>query len=66
MKKITEHQQVRNALYNFGERKVKRELFQLAQLRKKADYDPFCDLTPADVDNAINHMESIFENLKFE
>lgn len=56
--KISEHQQVRNALYNFGEQRVKRELFQLAQLRKKADYDPFHDLTPTDVNDAINHMEN--------
>ena len=64
--KVSEHLQVRNALYNFGEKRMKKELSQLAGLRQKADYDPFIDLTPTDVSNAIYHMEQIFNHLKFE
>lgn len=64
--RISEHGQVRNALYNFGEKVISDELSKLASLRKKADYDPFRDLTPEDVSNAIHHMEKIFSHLKFE
>ena len=64
--RISEHQQVRNALYNFGEKRMKDELVQLARLRKKADYNPFMDLTPDEVSEAILHMERIFSHLKFE
>ena len=64
--KVSEHLQVRNALYNFGEKRMKKELSQLAGLRQKADYDPFIDLTPTDVSNAIYHMEQNFNHLKFE
>lgn len=64
--RISEHQQVRNALYNFGEKRMKDELAQLAVLRKKADYHPFLDLTPNDVSQAVKHMEKIFNHLKFE
>ncbi len=63
---ISEHLQVRNALYNFGEKRIKNELKKLSFLRKKADYDPYNDLTLNDVSNAINHMETIFNNLNFE
>lgn len=64
--RISEHLQVRNALFNFGERRIKEELVKLAGLRKKADYDPFMDLTHNDVSDAIHHMEMIFSHLKFE
>ena len=63
---ISEHLQVRNALYNFGEDFVSWQLLKLSNLRKKADYDPYRDLTPEDVSNAIDHMELIFNQLKFE
>ena len=63
---ISEHLQVRNALYNFGEKRIKNELKKLSFLRKKADYDPYNDLTLNDVSNASNHMETIFNNLNFE
>lgn len=63
--KISEHLQVRNALYNFGEKLVRKDMTKLAILRKKADYDPFCDLTPTDVSNAIDYMEKIFNHLEF-
>ena len=64
--RISEHLQVRNALYNFGEKQVKYELSKLANLRQKADYDPFRNLTSQDVSNAIQHMEKIFNTLKFQ
>lgn len=63
---ISEHKQVRNALSNFGEGIVSYDLSKLAKLRKKADYEPFQDLTPNDVSNAISHMGRIFNHLKFE
>lgn len=64
--RISEHEQVRNALYNFGEKRMTSELFKMARLRKKADYDPFADLTPDEVSDAVHHMERIFNSLKFE
>lgn len=64
--RISEHLQVRNALHNFGEKRVSYELTKLANLRKKADYEPYKDLTPQDISNAINHMEKIFNHLKFD
>ncbi len=63
---IGEHKQVRDALYNFGEPNMKTELQDLAILRRKADYDPFLDIEPKEVENAIHHMEKIFNHLKFE
>lgn len=63
---ISEHKQVRNALYNYGEKKIKTELSKLASLRKKADYDPFRDITPNEVRDAITHMKKIFNNLTFK
>lgn len=64
--RISEHLQVRNALYNFGEKRMRNELKKLANLRKKADYNPFSDLTPEDVSNALTYMENIFTHLTFE
>ena len=49
---ISEHKQVRNALYNFGEKKVKSDLVKLSALRKKADYEPFKDISPDEVNEA--------------
>ena len=66
MKKSFHHKQVRNALYNFGEKKVKSDLVKLSALRKKADYEPFKDISPDEVNEAIEHMENIFNCLKFE
>ena len=62
---ISEHKQVRIALSNFGENNTKVELQNLATLRQKADYDPLVDITPKEVNDAIHHMEKIFNNLKF-
>ena len=61
-----EHKQVRNALYDFGEEEIQNELIDLAALRKKADYEPFADISQKEVNDAINHMEEIFKHLKFE
>ena len=64
--RISEHLQIRNALYNFGEKRVRSDLTKLASLRKKADYNPFVDLTPKDVSDAIGYMNSIFNHLEFD
>ncbi|MBE6502655.1 MAG: hypothetical protein E7Z79_09495 [Methanobrevibacter thaueri] len=61
-----EHKQVRNALYDFGEEDSKTSLKKLAELRNKADYHPDTKLTSKDLTHAINHMEKIFNNLKFD
>ena len=63
---ISEHKQVRNALYNLGEKNTESELGKLASLRRKADYEPFIDITPTEVQDAISHMEKIFNNLTFQ
>lgn len=63
---ISEHKQVRNALYNYGEKKIKTELSKLASLRRKADYEPFIYITPTEVQDAISHMKKIFNNLTFQ
>ena len=64
--RISEHVQVRNALKDFGKKTIGYKLSKLSELRKKADYDPYVDLTPNDVSDAVNHMEQIFNCLKFE
>lgn len=63
---IGEHKQIRDALYDFGERNMKSELQNLATLRKIADYNPFQDIMPREVIKAIEHMKKIFNHLKFE
>lgn len=65
-KKISKHRQIRNALYNFNEHQMGSKLDQLFDLRFKADYEPFIDITPEEVENAMENMEYIFNNLKFE
>ena len=64
--RISEHVQVRNALKDFSKKTIGYKLSKLSELRKKADYDPYVDLTPNDVSDAVNHMEQIFNCLKFE
>lgn len=64
--RIGEHKQIREALKDFGEKNMKTKLNDLFKLRKKADYNPFMDITPEEVTNAIHHMEKIFNHLKFE
>lgn len=63
--KISEHKQVRNALFQFGEKKMEEKLNKLAFLRKKADYEPFTDISQNEVDTAIKNMKLIFNQLKF-
>ena len=46
---ISEHKQVRRALFNFGKTSTGHELSKLASLRKKADYEPFIDITAVEV-----------------
>ena len=65
-RKDGEHKQVRDALFDFGEEKTKTELTKLSKLRKKADYNPSAEISKKEVDDAINHMEKIFKQLKFE
>lgn len=65
-KQIGEHKQVREALRIFGEKNIQSELNDLFDLRIKADYEPFIDITPEEVSDAIHHMEKIFNHLKFE
>lgn len=62
--KVSEHLQVRNALFNFGEKNMELNLSKLARLRKTADYDPFRDLTPENVSDAIGYMKNIFGHLE--
>lgn len=64
--RIGEHKQVREALKDFGEKNMKTELYNLFKLRQKADYNPFIDITSQDLNDAIHHMEKIFDHLKFE
>ncbi|MBQ6099375.1 MAG: hypothetical protein IJL02_05875 [Methanobrevibacter sp.] len=63
---ISEHLQVRNALFNFGEKNMELNLSKLSKLRKTADYDPFRDLTQKDVSDAVEYMKRIFSHLKFD
>ena len=65
-KRMGEHKQVRTALYRFGEEKIKKELSDLATLRKKADYNPFNNISSKEVNQAIEHMEKIFGHLEFQ
>ncbi len=59
-----EHKQVREALKMFGEKNMQSELLDLFMLRRKADYEPFIDITPEEVKDAIHHMEKIINHLK--
>ena len=63
---ITEHAQARIALKKYGEEYLGNYLKKLAELRNKADYYPYDDLTSSDVDKAIGYMESIFQGLNFD
>lgn len=63
---ISEHKQLRDALYDYGEIYIKSKLFQLSNLRKKADYEPFIDITPKEVTDSITHMKNIINKLEFD
>lgn len=64
--KTSQHKQVRNALNHFNEKQIGTLLNKLFDLRHKADYDPFIDITPEEVTTAIHNMEKIFNHLKFD
>ena len=64
--RIGEHKQVREALHEFGEETIRSELKDLFDLRRKADYEPFIDIDSKEVNDAIHHMEKIFNHLKFK
>lgn len=63
--KISKHKQIRNALSNYDELKISSELQDLFNLRFKADYEPFVDISDDEVDDALYHMKYIFNHLKF-
>ncbi|MBR1610408.1 MAG: hypothetical protein IJ672_02820, partial [Methanobrevibacter sp.] len=66
-KVISEHKQVRMALSeNYNQEDLGYILGKLASLRKKADYEPFVDITNKEVSDAIGHMEKIITTLKFQ
>ena len=52
-KKISKHRQIRNALYNFNEPKMGSKLDKLFDLRFKADYMPFTEITPEEIEESI-------------
>ena len=62
---ITEHKQVRLALKEKGLETISSELFDLFNLRKKADYDPLMDISPDELSDAMESMELIFTKLTF-
>ena len=65
--RISEHKQIRTALIRlFNQENVGNHLNDLASLRRKADYDPFVDIEPKEVENAIRHMEKIITTLEFD
>ena len=62
---ITEHKQVRDKLEDINQHSVESMLYTLFDLRKKADYDPFQDISEEELDDAMYLMEKIFETLNF-
>lgn len=62
---ITEHIQVQHKLADVNQYSVKNKLYELFDLRKKADYHPFYDISKDELDDAVYLMEQIFKTLKF-
>lgn len=62
---ITEHKQVRDTLKEKNFSAISYELADLAILRKKADYDPFLDISDDELSDAMESMRIIFEKLSF-
>lgn len=62
---ITGHKQVRDALKEKNFSAISYELADLAILRKKADYDPFLDISDDELSDAMESMGIIFEKLSF-
>lgn len=63
---VTEHRQVREGLKNKGKYNASQDLYKLHKLRKKADYKILTPLSEEDTKNAMDYMENIFDELKFE
>ncbi len=62
---ITEHRQVQYELAKVNLHSVRNKLYELFDLRKKADYDPFYDISEDELDDAMYLMDQIFIALKF-
>lgn len=63
---ITEHKQIRLKLKEINQIEISNNLFNLFGLRKKADYNPFSDISYDELENAMHLMNHIFQNLKFK
>lgn len=61
----TEHKQVADGLKEYGFKKCGQYLYDLHELRKKADYNPYVPLTTDDLEKAIFYMNSIIKDLDF-
>ena len=61
---ITEHRQVQYELLEVNQYSVRNKLYDLFNLRKKADYDPFYNISEGELDDAMYLMEQIFKTLK--
>lgn len=62
---ITEHTQVRKELYKLDLHKISNYLYELSNLRKKADYQLFAPLTDEDIQKSVDYMNMIFDELNF-
>ena len=62
---IPEHSQVIDKFRYLKIFEVNNYMRDLMDLRKKADYEPFSPLLDDELDKAIEHMENIFDILKF-
>ena len=63
---VTEHSQVRLMFRELEQRNVGISLFDLFYLRKKADYEPFSNISDDELNEAMEIMESIFKDLDFD
>ena len=63
---VTEHKQVRLMFKDLNQIDVYISLFNLLNLRKKADYEPFSNISDDELNKAMGIMESIFQNLDFD
>ena len=51
---------------SYKKNKASNELYELHNLRKKADYKIYNPLTQEDMKNAIKYMNNLFDELKFQ
>ena len=63
---ITEHKQVQDYLKKHEKEQTSDDLYNLHELRKKADYKMFNPLTEEDTENAMKYMKNIIDELEFE